>query len=81
MHRKAIEEARMKRGEGSEEKRIRSEADGKENYVLKPFLRKYQNVDENIKTIRSKICPHQLIREGDQFRMENPDVSSNLSLG
>lgn len=65
IHRRAIEEARMKRGEGSEEKRIRSEAEGKENPVLKPFLRKYQNVDENITTIRSKICPYQLVHEGD----------------
>ena len=65
----------MKRGEGSEEKKIRSEAGGKENPVLKPFLRKYQNVDENISTIRSKLCPYQLVKEGDQFRMENPGVS------
>ena len=41
IQRRAIEVARMKRGEGSEEKRIRSEAEGKENQVLKPFHRKY----------------------------------------
>jgi len=35
----------MKRGEGSEEKKIRSDADGKENKVLDPYLKKYQNVD------------------------------------
>ena len=31
----------MKRGEGSEEKPIRSEVTGKENHVLKTYLRKY----------------------------------------
>ena len=48
----------MKRGEGSAEKPIRSEAHGKENLVLKPWLRTYQNVDENINTVKSKLCPY-----------------------
>ena len=65
----------QRRGEGSEEKQIRSEAHGKENQVLKPWLRTYQNVDENINAMRNKMCPYQLVHEGSQFRMENPTVS------
>ena len=84
-----MEELRMdnmlKRGEGSDEKPIRSEAHGKENEVLKPWLRTYQNVDENINAIQNKLCPYQLVHEGNQFRFEHPDVSyrsnsSNLKL-
>lgn len=42
----------LKRGEGSEEKKIRSEVEGKENFVLNPYQKRYHNVDENITTIR-----------------------------
>ena len=38
----------MKRGEGSDEKPIRSEVQGKENKTLKSFMKRYQNVDDNI---------------------------------
>ena len=68
-------EAQHKRGEGTPEKPIRSEADGKENQVLKQYMRKYQNVDDNIVTVKHKLCPYQLVHEGTQFRMENPGVS------
>ena len=70
------QENMLRRGEGSEEKRIRSDAAGKENEVLKPFLRTYHNVDENITAVRNKLCPYQLVHEGGQFRMENPTVST-----
>lgn len=66
----------LKRGEGSEEKPIRSEAHGKENSVLKSYLKKYQNVDENIVSTKHKVCPYQLVHEGGQFRVENPTVSA-----
>ena len=52
--RKAEAEARERRGEGSEERKIRSEANGKENSVLKPYMKKYQNVDENITTVKQR---------------------------
>ena len=38
----------MKRGEGSEEKKVRSEVMGKENKTLKPYMKRYKNVDDNI---------------------------------
>ena len=71
---KAQEEAMLKRGEGSDHKPIRSKADGKENELLKPHLNKYLNVDDNIVTVKHKLCPYQLVHEGTQFRMENPQV-------
>ena len=75
--RKAKEAARLKRGEGSEERPIRSEAHGKANAVLTPYLKTYQNVDENITSVLTyKNCPYQLVHEGGQFRMENPNVSN-----
>jgi hypothetical protein len=69
----------MKRGEGSDDEKIRSEAHGKENLVLNPYMRRYQNVDENIVAHPSKINPHQLIHEGGQFKQEYPTVSVNIS--
>ena len=73
--RQAQLEAQLKLGEGTPEKPIRSEADGKENQVLKQYMRKYQNVDDNIVTVKHKLCPYQLVHEGQQFRMEHPGVS------
>ena len=70
----------LKRGEGSDEKPIRSEAHGKENQVLKPWLRTYQNVDENIVANQNKLCSYQLVHEGNQFRFEHPDVSYKSDL-
>lgn len=63
------------RGESGLEKPVRSEAQGKENRVLKPWLRTYQDVDENITAVPNKMCPYQLVHEGNQFRMEHPFVS------
>ena len=77
---KQREEKLLKRGEGSDTKPIRSEVEAKENKVLKPYLRKYQNVDENIVTVQQKLCPYQLVHEGGQFRMENPTVRTPVSL-
>jgi len=71
-------DAMMKRGEGSDDEKIRSEAQGKENLVLSPYMRRYQNVDENIVAHRSKINSHQLIHEGGQFKQEHPTVSANI---
>ena len=65
----------LKRGDAEEIKPIRSEAHGKENKVLKPWLRTYQHVDENITAVPNKLCPYQLVHEGGQFRMEHPYVS------
>ena len=45
---KAKYESMIKRGCGSEEKPTRSTANGKENMTLKPYLRNYLNVDNNI---------------------------------
>ena len=67
----------LKRGDAEEIKPIRSEAHGKENKVLKPWLRSYQHVDENITAVPNKLCPYQLVHEGGQFRMEHPYVSQN----
>ena len=67
----------LKRGDAEEIKPIRSEAHGKENKVLKPWLRTYQHVDENITAVPNKLCPYQLVHEGGQFRMEHPYVSRN----
>jgi hypothetical protein len=68
-------EERIKKGAGTPEKAIRSEVHGKENKVLDPFLRKYQNVDENIFSVKLPPNPYQLVHEGDQFRHEQPAVS------
>ena len=65
----------LKRGEGTPERKLRSEVEGKENLTLNPYLRRYHNVDENITTIRQKSCPYQLVREAGQFKQENPAVS------
>ena len=67
----------LNRGDAEEIKPIRSEAHGKENKVLKPWLRTYQHVDENITAVPNKLCPYQLVHEGGQFRMEHPYVSRN----
>ena len=65
----------IKRGCGSEEKPTRSAADGKENLTLNPYLKNYLNVDNNIKTVKNRLCPYQLVHEGDQFLTEKPQVS------
>ena len=65
----------LNRGDAQEIKPIRSEARGKENKVLKPWLKTYNNVDENITAVPNKLCPYQLVHEGGQFRMEHPFVS------
>ena len=46
------------RGETGLEKPVRSDANGKENKVLKPWLRTYQDVDENITAVPNKMCPY-----------------------
>ncbi len=68
----------MKRGEGSEEKKVRSEVDGKENKTLKPYMKRYKNVDDNILTDMNKLCTYQLVHEGEQMREEKPNVCSKL---
>ena len=60
----------MKKGEGSDEKPISSEVHGKENKTLKPFMKRYQNVDDNILTDLNRMCSYQLVQEGGQFRQE-----------
>ena len=67
----------LKRGESGLEKPVRSDAHGKENKVLKPWLRTYQDVDENITAVPNKMCPYQLVHEGNQFRLEHPFVSQS----
>ena len=69
-------ENRIKKGTGTPEKAIRSEAFGKENKVLDPYRKRYQNVDENIIACKKPPNPYQLVHEGDQFRHEQPQVSS-----
>lgn len=71
----------MKRGEGSDEKPIRSEVHGKENKTLKTFMKRYQNVDDNIETDINKLCTYQLVNEGGQFRQEHPTVRNFLAPG
>ena len=66
----------MKRGEGSEEKKVRSEVAGKENKTLKPYMKRYKNVDDNILTDLNKLCTYQLVHEGNQMREEKPNVSN-----
>ena len=75
----AKEDLLLRRGEGSDEKPIRSEVEGKENFKLKKHLKKYQNVDENIITNKNMLCPFQLVQEGSQFRYERPNVSQSFA--
>ena len=55
---------------------INSTYRGKENLTLKPYLRTYDNVQENVKAINQQSVRYQLIHEAKP-RM-NDNVSSSL---
>ena len=45
---------------------FKKETYSKENKTLKPYLRKYNNVDENVLAVRSQNQSYQLVHEHDQ---------------